>query len=212
MACYIDDQAKDDLRRSGDDLFDESEGNVTGDTQGQVEHERRNIRRLSSSDSNCFSDSERDESTRSKESYDKENMGGKRLAKHYTSHKSKKRRSKSPGEQSVLSELKKTNELMSSLAKKMKRHESRLKAIENKLSESNVSSSSSSNTTPKRSSATKNVPCEVRVSFCGGFCDMYVGNAFNFLLFSVKLDEYITYFLRMLIMTLKVGRLNQGEL
>ena len=54
-------------------------------------------------------------------------------------------------------ELKKTNELMANLTKKMKRHESRLK---NKLSET-TSVSSSSNSTPKRTSTRKDVPCEV---------------------------------------------------
>ena len=61
-------------------------------------------------------------------------------------------------------ELKKTNELdeenekkLMNLMKKMKRHESRLK---NKLSET-TSVSSSSNSTLKRTSTRKDVPCEV---------------------------------------------------
>ena len=59
--------------------------------------------------------------------------------------------------------MKKTNGLIASLARKMKRHENRLQAIENKISDSALSSSSSA--TPKRSSDKKDVPCEVRVSY-----------------------------------------------
>ena len=50
---------------------------------------------------------------------------------------------------------------MTNLSKKMKRHESRLTAIENKLAD--TVSSSSSSTTPRRA-LKKDVPVEVRVS------------------------------------------------
>ena len=61
----------------------------------------------------------------------------------------------------LLLEMKKTNELISNMAKKMKRQVSRLKVIETQLATS--SSARSEKTTP-RSSRQKNVPTEVRVS------------------------------------------------
>ena len=88
----------------------------------------------------------------------------KRSRKQSTKRPRRKSRSRSPSENAlILSELKKTNEFMSNISKKMKRHESRLSAIENKLSDT-ISSCSSSTATPKRSSMKKDVPVEVRVS------------------------------------------------
>ena len=49
-------------------------------------------------------------------------------------------------ENPLLRELQKTNEIMTTLVKKMKRHDSRLQAIENQLSYSGSSASGSSAT------------------------------------------------------------------
>ena len=64
----------------------------------------------------------------------------------------------------LLLEIKRTNNLISSLTKKMKTHHSRLCSIESQLSVMSSSSSLETDSTPKRSTAKKNVPTEVRVS------------------------------------------------
>ena len=72
---------------------------------------------------------------------------------------------KETDENELLDELRMTNKLIVSLSKKMKTHDTRLRAIENQLlqSSSGVSSSPATSVTPKRSKA-QDVPCEVRVS------------------------------------------------
>lgn len=140
MACFIDDEAEDDLGRKKDS---EDELSDVIPFQGQVKRLRSRLESSSGSDTDISSN-------------DKENEP--RQVK-----RKKRKRLESSREDPLFSELKKATELMSSLAKKMKKHESRLKAIENKL-DSATSSVSSSGSTPKRSSVTKEVPCEVRVS------------------------------------------------
>ena len=82
--------------------------------------------------------------------------------------KKRRRQSKSKytgNENAFLVEMKKNNDILTSLVKKMKRHDKRLESIENQL-EKCTQSSSSSPATPRRPSLRKDVPCEVRVSVC----------------------------------------------
>ena len=101
---------------------------------------------LKPSDESSSSESESDHESRlkrKKKRFDKENRRGKGSTKEPNR---KKKRPQSPCDESILFELKKTNELVANLTKKMKKHESRLKAIENKLSETTSVSSSSNST------------------------------------------------------------------
>ena len=162
MSRFIDDQAnEEDVRTSGEELFSSSEGELSDVIPFHGEVRKPRIESDESNSSEIEGDDQESRLKKKKKRYDKENQRGKSSTKVW---KSKRKRSQSPCEESILSELKKTNELMASLTKKMKRHESRLKAIENKLSET-TSVSSSSNSTPKRTSTRKDVPCEVRVSY-----------------------------------------------
>lgn len=148
MARFLDDYAKVTKK------YDDGEVSLTDDS-GEESDEipyQRTSRRLSSSGESDVDD----QIVRSRSKSE-------RRRKHVTKRHKRKSRSRSPSENLILSELKKTNEIMANLSKKMKRHESRLSAIENKLSEA-ASSSSSSAVTPKRSSVKKDVPVEVRVS------------------------------------------------
>ena len=76
-------------------------------------------------------------------------------------------KAKENNENELLEELRMTNKLIVNLSKKMKSHDTRLRAIENQLSQSSSGVSSSpaaaTSVTPKRSKA-QDVPCEVRVS------------------------------------------------
>lgn len=152
MAFYIDDEAKENNVYAGSE---EEMSDVTSHQGREVVSIPRKLlgkgsRRFVQTSSSSESDEDEDSSSsRSRFVH----IGGKRKPRRYI---------KSHRETYLFSELKKANELMTSIAKKMRRQESRLQAIENKLD--SASSSSSCNVTPKRSSVTREVPCEVRVS------------------------------------------------
>lgn len=154
MACYIDDLAKDidgDTHSGSEELF--SEGHSDDDVVPL--QNKRKYTKLATLESSSESESEQRRNN-------KENMGHSSSTTPKVPGSRKRKRDKSPCTGLILSELKKTNQFMESLSKKMKRHQARLEAIESKLQESTMSSSSS-NATPKRS-VRKQVPCEVRVS------------------------------------------------
>lgn len=153
MAFFIDLQAKDGNIGALSEDGSSSEGELSDEIPlMSVKHPRRRGRLLSS------------ESDEGDQVHNTPKTKKGRLDKENRKPQSKRGRSRSPSSESaqILSELKKTNKIMMHLTKKMKKHESRLTVIENKLSES-ASSSSSLSATPKRSSK-KEVPVEVRVS------------------------------------------------
>ena len=126
MSRFIDDQASEEyVRTSGEELFSEGELSdvLPFHARGQVRES------LKPSDESSSSESESDHESRlkrKKKRFDKENRRGKGSTKEPNR---KKKRPQSPCDESILFELKKTNELVANLTKKMKRHESRLKAI-----------------------------------------------------------------------------------
>ena len=152
MARFLDFQAKDDRVDALSVEGSSSEGEMSDEIPDE-RHSNPRRRRLLSSESD-ENDGVQSKSKTMNKRLDKENRKAK--------HQSERSTSRSPSSESaqILSELKKTNKIMTHLTKKMKKHESRLTAIENKFSES---ASSSSFATPKRS-LKKEVPVEVRVS------------------------------------------------
>ena len=159
MACYIVDQAKEvheDTHSASASESEESEGHSEDELSDVIPfQDKRKATALDYSSESDSGQSRRD---------NKENRGhssSTTSAKVARKKKRKRARAQSPCDRDILSELKKINQLMQNLSKKMKRHDTRLQAIENKLQESTMSSNSS--VTPKRP-VKKEVPCEVRVS------------------------------------------------
>lgn len=154
MAHFLDKEAKE-VSSSDSELSDEicHQGHSLIRKKPRYNSEERAL----SSSTEC-DDDQRPVESRSRRAKTSSSDGSKR------SHKKRRKsdRSRSPSENTlILLELKKTNDIMTNLSKKMKRHESRLTAIENKLAD--TVSSSSSSTTPRRA-LKKDVPVEVRVS------------------------------------------------
>ena len=80
----------------------------------------------------------------------------------------------------IMSEVKKSNELLLSLVSRLKKTEARLRVVESSLK----NSSSSSSTSGSSSSRRKGVPAEVRVSACQGVPNTFViMQSINYILF-----------------------------